>query len=157
MAGQNGHVFSVSCDESVFAGHRLTMVDFREPWCGPCVGEMPDPEKLWQNCREQGFRILGVYQTPGMEEEVDADLKETGVTYPILHYTDAFTVFQAGCVPITVFVDGEGHILRHETDGALLDELRSCGAEAAEELGKTAFAGSNSYAGWEALVLESLK
>ena len=98
-------------DQSVFAGHALTMINFWEPWCGPCVGEMPDLEKLWKNYKSKGFQILGVYATDGMEADVDAVLADTGVTYPILHWCDAFEQFETGYVPTTVFVDEHGELV----------------------------------------------
>ena len=119
-------------DESVFSSHSLTMINFWEPWCGPCVGEMEDLQRLQDTYADRGFQILGVYQTPGMEEDVDAVLHSTGVTYPILHYTGEFDVFQSGYVPTTVFVDGSGHVIG-EGDSAL-------------------YIGSNSYEGWAAIV-----
>ena len=48
-------------DESIFAGQTLTMINFWEPWCGPCVSEMPDLEKLYQTYRDKGFLILMAY------------------------------------------------------------------------------------------------
>ena len=119
-------------DESVFTSNVLTMINFWEPWCGPCVGEMGDLQKLQDAYASRGFQILGVYQTPGMEEDVDAVLRSTGVTYPILHYTGEFDVFQSGYVPTTVFVDGDGHVIG-EGSSAL-------------------YIGSNSYEGWAAIV-----
>lgn len=119
-------------DESVFSSHTLTMINFWEPWCGPCVGEMGDLQRLQDAYADRGFQILGVYQTPGMEEDVDAVLQSTGVTYPILHYTGEFDVFQSGYVPTTVFVDGNGRVIG-EGDSAL-------------------YIGSNSYEGWAAIV-----
>ena len=147
----------VAYDESFFAGQTLTMINFWEPWCGPCVGEMPDLEKLYQTYKDQGFAILGVYATPDMEEDVDAVLEQTGATYPILHYTEAFDVFQSGFVPTTVFVDSEGHILRHAADPELSEVLSEYVAEGADEMAETLYIGGNDYAGWEAIVLEGLK
>ena len=110
---------------------------------------------LYQDYREQGFLILGVYGTPGMEDEVDAVLAETGVSYPILHFTEAFEAFQTGYVPTTIFVDSQGHILRREADAEILGLLREVGLPHAEELAGIAFVGGKPYEGWEAVVLEA--
>ena len=122
---RDGNVY----DETVFAGYKLIMINFWEPWCPPCVGEMPDLEKLYEAYKDEGFLILGVYSTEGMETEVDSVLENADTHYPILHYVDEFNRFQTGYVPTTVFIDGGGHVL---TEPA---------------------AGSNSYEGWESIVL----
>lgn len=98
-------------DESALADYTLIMLNFWEPWCPPCVAEMPDLEKLYQAYAEQGFLILGVYSTEGMESEADAVLADAGTTYPILHYCEAFDAFQTGYVPTTVFVNGAGELV----------------------------------------------
>lgn len=125
----------VPWDESVFADHSVTMLNFWEPWCGPCVGEMPELQQLQDDYADRGLQILGIYQTPGMEADVDAVLQSTGVTYPILHYTGAFDRFQTGYVPTTVFVDSEGRVIGQGDDAF--------------------YVGSNSYDGWAA-ILEGL-
>ena len=149
---RNGEAY----DESVFAGQTLTMINFWEPWCGPCVREMPDLEKLYQDYRDRGFLILGVYSTPGMEEDVDAVLEQTGVTYPILHYTAGFEAFESGFVPTTIFVDGEGHILRHAADPELLKMFTQYAIEGAGEKAEILYVGGNDYAGWESIVQEGM-
>ncbi len=106
-------------DESVFAEHSLTMINFWEPWCPPCVGEMPELEKLYENYAEQGFTILGVYSTADREDEVDAVLAQCGTSYPILHYCPDFDLFQSGYVPTTVFVDSRGQLVGEMQIGAL--------------------------------------
>ena len=145
-----------ACDESLFAGHSLTMINFWEPWCGPCVGEMPDLERLYQAYKDKGFQIVGIYETEDMEDEVDSVLRDTGVSYPILHYADVFDRFSSGYVPNTLFVDGEGHILRHEPDPDIVSMLKSNGTGNAEELAAVLYIGSNSYAGWESIIREYL-
>ena len=120
-------------DESIFASAKLTMINFWEPWCGPCVGEMPDLQKLQEAYADRGFQILGVYGTPGMESEIDAILESAGVTYPILCYCDAFESFQTGYVPTTVFLDAQGRV---------------CAVNGEEAV----YVGSRSYADWAAIV-----
>ena len=120
-------------DETAFQGHSLTMLNFWEPWCGPCVGEMADIQKLSEDYTDKGLQVLGIYSTPGMEADVDAVLEKTGVKYPILHDTEDFDVFRSGYVPTTVFIDESGRVA-----------------------GNQLYVGARSYADWEALVLELL-
>ena len=112
-------------DESVLAGHALTMINFFEPWCPPCIAELPDLEKLYEAYAPEGFQILGVFSTEEGTAEVVSD---AALSYPVLRYVPEFDQFQTGYVPTTIFVDGSGRIV-----------------------GETKI-GSNSYAGWEAII-----
>ena len=118
--------------EQAFAGHKLTMINFWEPWCPPCVGEMPDLELLGQMYAHKGFQILGVYSEENMESEVDDLIRDAGISYPLLRYVSEFDQFQSGYVPTTVFVDEHGHVL--SVDGEQL------------------IIGSNTLEGWSAIV-----
>ena len=95
-------------DESIFAGHQIVMLNFWEPWCSPCVAELPALQQLSENYADKGFLLVGVYST----EDGAADIiREKGVTYPIIKYTDDMAIFQTGYVPTTFFFDGEGRYL----------------------------------------------
>ena len=122
-----------TADESLLAGHSLVILNFWEPWCPPCVREMPELEKLYEAYKDRGLLILGIYSEKGMEDKVDEVLADAGTSYPILRSCKDFDAFATGYVPTTVFVDGEGNIL---------SEL---------------LVGSRDYAGWEELVLSVLK
>lgn len=123
--------------ETAFAANKLTMINFWEPWCGPCVNEMPDLERLYEAYKDKGFQIIGVYSEPEMESEVDGILKNSKISYPILNYTNEFDRFMTGYVPTTVFVDGNGHIIKMD-DGA------------------ESIVGSNTYEGWETIIKQYL-
>lgn len=126
-------------DESIFADYELTLINFWEPWCGPCVGEMPDLETLYENYSDKGLLVIGVYSEAGMEADVDAILGDSGITYPILRYTPEFDAYQSGYVPTTILVDSNGNII--DTGEVYLD-----GADS------TLIVGANSYSEWEDLV-----
>ena len=90
---------------------KLVMINIWEPWCGPCVGEMPDLEKIYEEFKDQGLVILGVFAETGMDEDAAQILEECGITYPILRSTSEFDGFQTGYVPTTVFLTGEGKLM----------------------------------------------
>ena len=118
---QTGFAFSTTdrdgnaWDQTAFADNRVVMVNFFEPWCGPCVSEMPELERLYQDYKDKGVLLIGVYAT---EEGVEDVLAQTGVTYPILHYTEAFDALQTGYVPTTVFFNSTGEIVGDTEIGA---------------------------------------
>ena len=126
-------------DNSIFADYELTMINFWEPWCGPCVGEMPDLEELYENYADQGLLIIGVYSEEGMESDVDEILDDSGITYPILRYTSEFDIYQSGYVPTTILVDRNGNII----DTGIVDY---------QDVDSTLIVGAHSYSEWERLV-----
>ena len=122
-------------DEKIFAGYKLTMVNFWEPWCGPCVGEMPDLQKIFSERDDDShdFNLIGVFETKEDSEEV---MEECGITYTMLDYVREFDVLQTGYVPTTVFFDGNGKIVYSD----LADE------------GNCFFIGSRSYQEWNDII-----
>lgn len=105
--------------DQIFAGHSLTILNFWEPWCGPCVAEMPFLEQLSQEYADRGIQVIGVFATPDADEDVQAVLDSTGVSYPILRYVKEFGFMQTGYVPTTVVVDGTGAIVHGPFAGAM--------------------------------------
>lgn len=93
---------------------KLIMVNFWEPWCGPCVKEMPELEELYQNYKEQGFIILGVFYSLESLDDAKAVVDDLDITYPILIGNGDFVPFITEYVPTTVFFDSEGNLLSSE-------------------------------------------
>ena len=127
-------------DESIFAEHQVTMINFWEPWCGPCVAEMPELEKLYEDYKDKGLLIIGVFSSTDTLDDVNKVLNDAKITYPILIYDSVFDQFQTGYVPTTIFVDQNGHIIP-ESNG----------------YGDNVVVGSASYDDWAAIVTKYLK
>lgn len=106
--------------EAVLAEHTVTILNFWEPWCQPCIREMPDLERISQEYADRGVLVLGIYATPGVEEDVDDVIASTGVTYQMLHYSHDFDGFQTGYVPTTVILDSTGHVVQQPLSQSLL-------------------------------------
>lgn len=126
--------------ESVFAGHKVTIINFWEPWCGPCVAEMPELEKLYETYKDQGLQIIGVFSSTDQMAEVNQVISDAGVTYPIAYYDSAFDRFQTGYVPTTIFVDGNGKLY-----------------PVSNGYGDNVIVGSASYEQWEQTILELMQ
>lgn len=95
-------------------GSTLIMVNFWEPWCGPCVGEMPGLEKLYQNYKDKGLTVLGVFYSIDSMDDAKAVISDNNITYPVVVGNDDFINFTTEYVPTTVFVDSEGQLLSGE-------------------------------------------
>lgn len=103
-----------SVDTDSIKDSKLIMVNFWEPWCGPCVKEMPDLEKLYQNYKDQGFVILGVFYSLDSLDDAKAVVGDINITYPILIGNEDFFPFMTEYVPTTVLFDSEGNLLSSE-------------------------------------------
>jgi len=97
-------------NDSIFASYDVTLVNMWEPWCGPCINEMPEFQKAVSDLQKLGirFNIIGFYQT---EENARNRVAEMGITYPIVKNTGFLNEFATGYVPTNFFVNSAGYVL----------------------------------------------
>ena len=112
---------------------KVVMLNFWEPWCGPCLREMPDLARLYEAYKDKGFLIVGVFSAADMDGDVKQIISEYGIGYPLVRQQGELAAFQTKYVPATIFVDGEGNLLSDEP-----------------------VVGSQDYAAWEKLVKKYL-
>lgn len=115
----NGNAYT----QDMFKDYDLTLVNIFATWCTPCVAEMSELEKLYQQMKEQGVNVAGFVLDVRNEkgEIVQEDLEraqelveQTGVTYPVLLPDDTYlngrlTGIEA--IPETFFVDRDGNVV----------------------------------------------
>lgn len=102
-------IYGNPINSSIASESKLIMINFWEPWCGPCVGEMPDLQKLYENYKDQGLIIIGVYYTLEMTDEAIAVMDDCGITYPVIRPTADLDKYTTEYVPTTCFFDGSGY------------------------------------------------
>ena len=97
-----------------FTAHEFTLVNFWASWCEPCKAEMPELERLWQQHREQGFEVVGVFHDSAGNEAMRQFAEDLGVTYTVFHPNRRFLELWGGArvLPLSYLVNGEGKILR---------------------------------------------
>ena len=98
-------------DSSIIGDYDLVIVNCWAEWCGPCVGEMPELEKLHQNY--PNVLLLGVLSFSDDLEGAKQTVRDTGVTYPVFEpsgsLVERISTFNA--IPATMFFDKEGREL----------------------------------------------
>lgn len=108
-----------SVNQSIFSGHKLTMINIWATFCGPCINEMPDLGVLSSEMAASGVRIVGVavdiadYNGNISDSQLSKAkriVSQTGANY--LHLAPlglGAITSQARYVPTTFFVDAYGN------------------------------------------------
>lgn len=113
--------------EKIFADKDITMVNVWGTFCGPCINEMPELQKIYESLPKNANLIGIVADVPeGMKDGVDnANYieKQTGVKYTNLTLSDSLNGFAKRfyAVPSTIFVDKDGNIIGDLVMGANID------------------------------------
>lgn len=130
--------------EEMFQDYDLTMVNLFTTWCSPCVGEIPELQKLKDDMADQGVNVIGVVLdaddgSGNIDEEAVEKAKQiaekTGVSYTFLLPDETNLngrLNNIDSVPETFFVDKDGNIV-----------------------GET-YVGSSSFEDWKSVVEEEL-
>lgn len=123
--------------QDMFQDYDLTLVNIFTTWCTPCVAEMPELEKLYQQMKDQGVNVVGfvldVLNEKGEIVQTDLEcaqelVEKTGVTYPVLLPDSGYLNGRLTGIegfPETFFVDKDGNVVggTYQGSGGLEDWL----------------------------------
>lgn len=124
--------------QDMFADYDLTMVNVFTTWCTPCVNEIPELQKLWEEMKDQGVNVVGIVldsidASGSIDEETVEKAKvlaeRTGASYPFLIPDQSYMngrLAGINAVPETFFVDKEGNFVGETYSGShSLEEWKS--------------------------------
>ena len=90
--------------------HDLVVLNVFATWCGPCKGEFPEMERVYQANRDR-MVILSVSGDPNDTAEMIATYKEdNGLSFPMGMAGDALDFLNVTAFPTTVFIDRNGKV-----------------------------------------------
>ena len=73
-------------DNEIFGYYELTLVNFWGSWCPPCVRELPDLQRIYEEYLPKDVNVLGFAEDADRaREDVEALVEKNGLTYPILY------------------------------------------------------------------------
>ena len=114
----------------------VVVVDFWASWCPPCRAAIPVLERIHQEYKERGVKVLGVNVHDNQDPAVT--MLDLGATYPALVGGDEVAkAYGADSLPTILVIDGEGNIVFREKGFSSIMEKR-IGEVIDKELAKAA-------------------
>ena len=98
----------------LFKDSKLTVVNVWGSWCGPCVQEIPELQKLYESMKEKDVNVIGLAQDAGTDlDSVKEIIDKNKVTYQNIvpeGVTEDF-VMSLMAFPTTFFVDSDRNVV----------------------------------------------
>ena len=108
--------------DEVFKANKVTLINVWATWCGPCVSELPELQKIYNEYKDTGVEIIGlcVDQNPQANmSTIKNTLSKAGVKYKIIFNTQELNdLFPAKYIPTTYFIDSNGNAVGEPIVGA---------------------------------------
>jgi thiol-disulfide isomerase/thioredoxin len=113
---------------SDFVG-KPVVLNFWASWCGPCQGEMPDFQQMYQQYGDE-IQFMMVNLTDGSKETIDtasAFIENAGYTFPVYFDTASAgaAAYGVSSIPVTYFIDAEGYLVAYGRGMLSADSLQS--------------------------------
>lgn len=94
---------------------KYVLIDFWASWCGPCIREMPNIVKLYEECKGDNFEIVGI----SLDKDKDkwlAAVEKFKMEWPqlcdfLVWDTKVAQLCKVDAVPYTILVDPEGKVV----------------------------------------------
>lgn len=99
---------------------KSVVVNFWADWCPPCVSELPNFQKAYEQYKDVEFLMVNVNSTP---QYIDAFAQRNGYSFPIYYDSDgsAYSLFGLSTIPKTLFVDPDGRLIKLQV--GMMNEL----------------------------------
>lgn len=109
---------------SIFKDHKLTMINIWSTSCGPCIEEMPDLQKVYEEAKKEKVNVIGlVADTPDEDNELLAKeiVNKQGAKFDNIipdKKLSQWLLDNVNAAPTTIFVGKDGNIVADALVGA---------------------------------------
>lgn len=112
---------------SDYAGKDVVLLNFWATWCGPCAGEMPHLQRLYEKYKSSGFVVLAISMDgPESIAQVGPQARRHGVMFPVLLDEETRVVGTYNpkrAAPYNVLIDRSGAIAKTREGYSAGDEI----------------------------------
>lgn len=108
------NIYGNSYTSESMKSSKVVLVNYWEPWCKPCLSEMPDLQRLYENYSDQGLSVIGIFSDTSAEADAKSVIASKKITYTVIHGTADTAKYAQSYIPSTIFTDGDGNILSDE-------------------------------------------
>ena len=91
--------------------NRIAAINFWGKWCGPCVAEMPDIQKLYEQYRNDDEVLILTINNDRILSDLIEWMEENEYTFPTLRDDGYNTSAGVNAYPTTWFLDRSGKII----------------------------------------------
>ena len=106
----------------------MVLIDFWATWCGPCIAELPNVIKAYENYNDEGFEIIGISLDNAKDEDkLKAFVKDKKMTWA--HAFDGqgwgnalAKKFGITSIPATFLIGKDGKVVASNLRGPALEK-----------------------------------
>ena len=108
-------------DNSIFKENKVTLVNVWATWCGPCVNELPEIQKVYSELKDQGRGVVGIVADGNDAKDTAKELIELeSLKYKMIipdSNLEKNLISTLRGFPTSYVVDSEGKILGMKLGG----------------------------------------
>ena len=108
-------------DNSIFKENKVTLVNVWATWCGPCVNELPEIQKVYSELKDKGIGVVGIVADGNDAEDTAKELIELeNLKYKMIipdSNLEKNLISTLRGFPTSYVVDSEGKILGMKLGG----------------------------------------
>jgi thiol-disulfide isomerase/thioredoxin len=107
---------------------KVVLIDFWATWCGPCIAEMPNVKKTYEELHDKGFEVIGVSLDSAKDRQKFIDLvAKEGVVWPQRFegkgWNDSLAIqYTISGIPAMFLLDQQGNLVSTDARGEKLGQ-----------------------------------